>query len=155
MAIILHLGVVDLPYSEAPKSRGRKPRKVKSGTQTTGDVATWLENRYHPMEHFAQLHGQDVIAPALEDALAGALETVMMGGPPSSSLFASAGDKIAEGFRTMIEKKELDSLGYPGIPTQASLDGASQRFKRRRGQKGRPSFVDTGLYVNSARAWVD
>jgi hypothetical protein len=146
---VLHLGVVDIPYNlPAPK------RRNKVGAQpTTGDVAGWLENRYHVMEHFWQIHQADV-AGAVERSLAGALETVLMGGPPSHDPFGTAAGAIEEEFRRMVEGKELDRLGYPGIPTRASLEGVSHRFKAKKGPP-RPSFVDTGLYVASFKAWVD
>jgi hypothetical protein len=51
--------------------------------------------------------------------------------------------------------KEMDRLGYPGVPTKASLDGVSHRFKNKRGAPGRPSFSDTGLYEDSFVAWID
>jgi len=157
----LHLGVVDIPYVRSPPSgRGRRRRRGAGGTQTTGDVAGWLEDRYHVMEHFVQLHLADTIVPALEDALAGSLESLMLGAPPPPSLFETGTEKIAERFRRMLDQRELDALGYPGIPTQASLDRASgakrgARFKSARATGAAVSFVDSGLYSASARAWVD
>lgn len=152
--MLLNLGVVDVPYAHQPPARGRRKKRGGGAARiTTGDVADILEGRYHVMEHFAQIHQADVAA-ALEDGLAGALETLMMGGSPAASLFATAEGEIEESFKRMIETKELDRLGYPGVPTQASLDGRSSRFKRRRGP-ARPSFVDTGLYVGSFKAWVE
>jgi hypothetical protein len=147
----LHLGVVDLPYSYPP-ARGRR-RRVKSGTQTTGDVAGWLEDEYHVMEVFFNQHSTDV-SSALETSVRGALENVMLGGPAGDP-FAGAGGAIEHAFRQFIDLKEMDALGYPGVPTVASLQGVSHRFKDRRGVPGRPSFVDTGLYETSFRAWVD
>jgi hypothetical protein len=58
---ILHLGVVDIPYVDASRK--------KSATATTGQVAGWLEDKYHPMEVFVALHGQDVILPASKGRL--------------------------------------------------------------------------------------
>ena len=150
---VLHLGVVDLPYVQAAPSSNRRRSTSAPGHQTTGDVAGWLENRYHVMAHFAELRGPD-IAAALEASVAGALETVLMGGSPATNLFSSAEGKIEETFRRFVESKEMGALGYPGIPTQASLEGKSQRFKSRRGPV-RPSFLDTGLFLQSFRAWVE
>ena len=153
----LHLGVIDVPYVEAPSKRQRKAR---AGTVTTGDVATWLENRYHVMEHFAQLHEQD-IATDLASSLAGALESFMMGAPVSHDAFGSAASSIEDRMKNMIAMAELDALGYPGIPTQAAQDRASgkkrsSRFKRKRGTNSKPvSFYDTGLYFASLRSWID
>lgn len=162
--MILHLGVIDIPYAHDPgatKKRGRKarkgaaagkPQRVAGGTQTTGDVAGWLETRYHIVEIFWHLHGAE-IAVDLEDGLAGALETMLMGGPLPTSLFNTAFDKIAERFKTMIDSKELHGIGYPGVPTRASIVGIRSRFKNRL-DPGRPSFQDSGLYETSFRAWT-
>lgn len=154
--MIIHLGVTDIPYVETlppPKGKARKTQRALSGTQTTGDVAGWLEDRYHVMENFIQLHGEE-IAAALEDGLAGAIETMLIGGPTPPDLIASGADKIEEAFRRMIDSKELDALGYPGIPTRASVIGIRRRFKSRR-DPGRPSFQDTGLYEASFKVWAD
>jgi len=159
MALTLHLGVLDQPYAHEgpePPQRGRRRRRVATGTQTTGDVATWLENRYHVMRHFYELHEGDVAA-AMENSLAGAVETALMGGPsgPGAHAFDTAMGEVKQTFSTFLTLKEMDALGYPGVPTLASLLGISHRFKDRRGTPGRPSFIDTGLYETSFRSWVD
>jgi len=56
----LHLGVHDHPYVG------------KSGV-TTGDVAEWLEGKYHVMEVFAGTY-IDEISDAMADNVAGAIE---------------------------------------------------------------------------------
>ena len=143
----LHLGVVDLPYT-----------RVGGGTVTTGDVAGFLENRYHIMEIFVEQHASDIVAPALEVSLAGAITNLMAGAPPTNDPFGQASSKIEDGLKQFIATGEMERLGYPGVPTQASLDRASGkkrsgRFKRRRATGKSVSFVDTGLYVSSAKAW--
>jgi len=152
----LHLGVVDLPYNETPEPTNR-PRKKKAAAGpavTTGDVAEWLERKYHVMEHFAELHMEDVVAPALENSLQGALESVLMGAPTHLDPFGGATSAIEDAFKRFIDTKEMDRLGYPGVPTKASLIGIRRRFKNRR-DPGRPSFQDSALYEGSMRAWVD
>ncbi len=52
-----------------------------------------------------------------------------MGGPPAPSLFESAAGKIEEAFRRMIDAKELDTLGYPGIPTRAECEQAAKAIE--------------------------
>jgi hypothetical protein len=162
--MILHLGVADLPYStpesaprKPPKKPGKRPRKSigKSGeVMTTGDVAEILEAKYHVIEHFAQLHEGD-IAHALENSMQGALESVLMGAPVSQDIFGSATSEIEDAFRKMIDSKELDTIGYPGIPTAAAEKGVSHRFKRPYVRRpARPSFQDTGLYETSFKSWV-
>jgi len=138
---VLHLGVLVQSYGNGPSA------------VDTADVAGWLEDKYHVMEIFYEHHDKQ-IADAMANSMQGALETVMMGGPAGDP-FASAADEIHKEFQDFILTKEMDRLGYPGVPTQASLQGVSHRHKSRRGSPGRPSFYDTGLYVNSFRAWTD
>jgi hypothetical protein len=151
---VLHLGVDDIPYSEPPPpvKRGRKP-KAGPANETTGDVAELLEDKYHIMQIFYEQHQKD-IALALEESLAGTLENLLLGAPTNLSPLGEAADKIQTTFKRFLSEKEMDRLGYPGIPTKASLMGISHRFKGKRGSP-RPSFIDTGLYENSFRAWVD
>jgi len=145
----LHLGVIDFPYV----SQSGEKKSGKIVVETTGDVAEILEGKYHIMEHFFELHGDD-IAAALEDGLAGALETLLLGGSPATDLFASGAAKIEEIFRRFLESRELETLGYPGIPTQSALLGISHRFKKKRGPR-RPSFIDTGAYEGAFKIWLD
>jgi hypothetical protein len=148
---VLHLGVLDVPYS--------------TGGTSTGDVAGYLENKYHVMEHFAELH-QDEIGTALLGGLESALQSLERGVPVGGIGVHWLVQKIETAFRQMLTNAELEGLGYPGIPTQASLDRrsgkrASVRFKyrgkRRRSPKSLtgPSFIDSGLYQKSFRAWME
>lgn len=138
--MILHLGVVDVPY-------------VDEGGKTTGDIAEILEAKYHVMGIFYEQHKED-IARALEVSVQGALENLLLGSPIGSNSLGSAESEIKHLFSRFLESKEMDTLGYPGVPTQASLKGVSHRFKRKRGPV-RPSFIDTGLYETNFAAWVD
>ena len=148
--MILHLGVIDQPYTPPPR-RGRS----KTRTVTTGDVAGWLETRYHVMEVFAQEHAAD-IASDIEQSLTGTIQSLLMGAPPSIDAFGAATSAIEQRFRQFIDTKEMERLGYPGVPTQAALMGVSHRFKRPYVRRPpRPSFQDTGLYETSFKAWVD
>jgi hypothetical protein len=158
---ILHLGVIDVPYATAPPAarRGRR-RKVTASTVTTGDVATWLENRYHVMEIYYETHKDDVVAPAIENALQGAIESVMMGAPPTLDPFGSATSEIEDRMKQFIVMGEMDTLGFPGVPTQAAKDRASGkkrslRFKNRKATEAAVSFYDSGNYESSMKAWVD
>lgn len=144
---VLHLGVID------DLSYGHK------GTVTTGDVAGWLEEKYHIFEIYSQVHGQDM-ATAMEEGARGALESLLMGAPATIDVFGAGASKIEEGIKEFITNGEMDSLGYPRVPTQAAKDRAlgkrrSGRKKRRRKSNARPvSFYDTGLFEYSIKAWV-
>jgi len=152
----LFLGVMDLPYADGASYREAGRRKPKQmGSSTTGDVAAILEEKYHIMEVFFELHG-DEIAEDLVNSLAGAIENIDMGAPTSIDALGEAGSKIEERFRDFLMKKEMESLGIPGVPTQASLEGHSKRFKHPYAKRApRPSFIDTGLFEGSFKAWVD
>jgi hypothetical protein len=153
---ILHLGVSDIPYVNAPRPR---QNKVTPGTVTTGDVAGWLEDKYHVMEIFAQEHAQDM-ARDFEHSIAGAMEGLLMGAPGGLDPFGAAASKIEERMKDFITNDELAKLGYPGVPTKAALDRAagkkrSSRRKSARKSNAAVSFYDTGLYQSSMKAWVE
>lgn len=160
MSRVLHLGVVDVAYVDAETPAASRKR-IKAGKppaaneMTTGDVAEILEAKYHVMQVFYELHKDDV-AKDFEHSVAGALETVMLGGPPSADPFGDATGKIEERFRDFLTNREMERLGYQGVPTQAAIDGVNHRKKHPYSSKNkrRPSFVDTGLYQASFKAEV-
>lgn len=159
----LHLGVVDLLYVEGetkPKQRARVKKNRKApkperehNNATTGDVAEILEDKYHVMEIFWQLHGQEG-ADALTEGLVGQMENVLSGAPLTGDPFGEAESTIDHLFKKFLSEGEMDKLGYPGVPTQAALKGVSHRFKKKRGGP-RPSFIDTGLFEASFKSEVD
>ena len=53
---------------------------MASGEQTTGDVAGWLEDKYHVMGAFFAANEQKV-ADALASSMAGSMENQLLGGP--------------------------------------------------------------------------
>ena len=173
---ILHLGVVDIPYvaqtqhtaPAAPKpTKTGKPRKATirraalayqagsmgGGEPTTVSVAQALEKKYHILELFYEDNAQ-AIADAFANGMLGQLENVIIGGPLTANVFGTAESEIEESFRLFLELGIVESLGIPGVPTQAALDGVNHRLKSGRGER-RPSFIDTGLFENSFRAWVE
>jgi hypothetical protein len=172
--VILHLGVIDLPYATVPKAPAKVPKPGKTGwvkrlwrrlkkafeaseppagAKTTGEVATHLENKYHVMEVFYELHRDDVVT-ALEKSIQGKMEQLLLGGPTGGSPFDAGTSLIEADFKKFLSMKEMDGLGYPGVPTAASLRGVNHRLKIKKGP-ARPSFIDTGLYESSFKAWVD
>lgn len=163
-SLVLHFGVIDIPYVQPPTQkkvakakRGKNNKPVKqstqSGTQTTGDVAGWLEKKYGVMQAFVDMQ-LPAIAAELENSMAGALESMMMGAPPSGKPFASAESNIAQMFKTFLAEGEIEHSGISGVPTAAALRGVNHRLKVNRGSP-RPSFIDTGLYQQSFIAWIE
>lgn len=169
---ILHLGVLDVPHGGEKESL------------STGDVAEILEEKYHIMEIFYEQHVEDVIVPALEENLQGQFERMLSGGGDSGftetegeskirsgarqegfekSMVVGVTDSIKKAFDDFITLNEMDALGYPGIPTAASgrstlrKGGVQHRFVHpyAKANPSRPSFVDTGAYLDSFTAWID
>lgn len=146
--MILHLGVIDLAYAH-------------SGV-TTGDVAEWLEKRYHIMESFYTIH-EDEIAQEIVDGLAGTIESLSLGAPPTIDPFGEATSAIKDMFSKFLESREMDGVGYSKIPTVASggtskrKGGINHRLKHpyKMSNPVRPSFIDTSLFESSFTAWVD
>ncbi len=134
----LHLGVEDYSYA-------------KGGT-TTGDVAEFLEDKFHVMEKFYNMN-EEFIAKSIENSLVGELKSLMMGKPEGGDPFASAMNETENRFREYITAEEH------GILTKARQQGTEvtgSRFKRQyRKAKGRKTtFVDTGNYRKSFKSWI-
>lgn len=163
--LVLNLGIADVPYAnpaqvkkipKAKKGKSAKPLKPQStaATKTTGEVAEILEEKYGIMDTFAFVRLPD-IAKSLENSIAGQLETMMMGGPPSGNPFASAESSIETMFKDFLFKRQVESVGIPGVPTQAAKDGVNHRLKHpyAKSNPRRPSFIDTGMYMDHFKAW--
>jgi hypothetical protein len=162
----LVFGVIDIPYANAldqprrvpqakpGRQRRRRPRKVASGTQTTGDVAEILEKRYNVMERFAGLNETEIVS-SIENALVGNIENVILGAPITGEPLAAATSEIEEMFRDFLDRRGMDGYAW-GVPTQAAERGVNHRLLHPYAKRGpRPSFIDTGLYQQSFRCWVE
>lgn len=140
MTTLLNLGVVDQPYDV--------------GGQTTGEVARILEDKYEIMGTFWRVHETENTT-ALEDSVAGAMESLLMG--QVIDPWARGTAVIATRFKTFINSGEAERVGIPGTPTKAAQKGTT--FRKKRSYKGsngrRVSFRNTGLYVGSSIVWVE
>lgn len=136
----LVFGVADIPYATG---------------ETTGEVALRLEARYHIMQRFAAAY-DDVIREELGKALAEGFEVLQTSGRPPKDAFAGAMAQIENRFRLFLDMRELDHAGDPGIPTKASLRGVNHRLAKPYSPSNPPrsSFIDTGAFQNSMKAWV-
>lgn len=164
----LHLGVLDQPYSSdaSPSKTRAQVRQSKRndiraafGAQeyhgTTGDVAEIIEEKYHVLEHFWEAHGQEA-ADALAEAMSDFLDDRAAGSGRNAPTFTAAESTIQAAFVKFIDSKEMDDLGYPGIPTAAAQRGVNHRMLHPFAKRGpRPSFRDTGLYESAMRAWFE
>lgn len=139
---VLYLGVIDVPYA--------------AEAITTGEVAHILEAKYGVMQTFVDTVGQDSIAKALENSAVNAIESMIMGAGSGINLTAEGEGEIEAAFRQFLEQQDMDGR-VDGVPTKASLKGVSHRLKRpnAKDNPSRPSFIDTGLYSASMKAWTD
>jgi len=165
--IVLHLGVLDVPYSnleqtekvpQAKKGKANKPvkKKTNAATKTTGEVAEILEEKYGVLDTFAFARLPD-IAKELENSIAGELETMMMGGSPSGKPFKGAESAITTMMKKFISGQAIEHMGVEGVPTQVALHGVNHRLKHpyAKANERRPSFMDTTLYWQNLIAWFD
>lgn len=170
MTRTLHLGVIDVPYVEREPEARRKARLAKNAKRvlpvklrhpsaehkTTGDVATILEARYGVMEAFFE-NKEVMLVDFLSESVAGAIEDLVVGAPVGDrDPFAEGTSKIEESFREFLSSREAERVGIKGTPTKAARRGVNHRFKHpyAKANPRRPSFIDTGLYQASMKAWV-
>jgi hypothetical protein len=151
----LHLGVIDQPYREWKLNKaGTRRVKGKILPITTFDVAKILEKKYEVMGTYYRVHQKD-IADSLAKSVTGAIQALVVG--QRIDPFGAATQKMQSGFKDFIASREAERVGIPGTPTMAALLGVNHRLRHpyAAGNPRRPSFLDTGLYMSSFRAWVD
>ena len=155
MTIEFNLGVKDKPYPYTERLRrvGGRQRRVRS-SKTTGEVMEILEAKYGVIDAFYEDKKPQIDKLCLR-YLKADLDHQMRGGAAAKNPLKGAMSEIEEMFHRFLDKRQVEKLGIPGVPTQAALMGV----KHVRGKKTivgrRPSFVDTGLYRDSFHAWVD
>lgn len=145
----LVLGENEVAYSDA-----HQPGSITAGATTTFQVAQILEKRYHVMEGFYMLR-KGKIADYLAAGMGTAIQNLVAGRPNLGNPMHDVAQKIENEFRSFIYANELQkiSLAIGAGPISAvAARGISSR--RKPNPKGRPAFVDTGLYVQNMRAEV-
>jgi len=147
---VLSLGVLDVGYSNA-NSGGKET--------TTFAVAKILEQNYHIMATFFALR-QQKIADYLADDMAAAFQDRMNGRTVGKNPLADAEQQIETEFRAFIFANEMNKISTALTGTPISAAAARGVNKRKLHpyagkNKARPAFVDTGLYVESFRAWFN
>ncbi|KWN80866.1 hypothetical protein WM24_23825 [Burkholderia ubonensis] len=115
-----------------------------------------MEDKYHILQTFADAK-MSKIAKSLENAMAGELENLMMGGKSGANPFRSGESAITSMMKDFVASQEVERMGIPGVPTQAAKDGVNHRLSHpyRKANPRRPSFIDTGLMVSSYIAWIE
>jgi hypothetical protein len=139
----------------APKVLSR-PQQAYGQGKTTKEVAADLEARYKIIETFWDME-EDTFVEILEDKFSDVIEEVMkLGGQTGKIGFTSKEtDKIEDKFRRALSSRRFDGV-IPGVPTTAAQRGVSHLLKQPYARRPpRPSFIDTGMYQRSFRAWVE
>jgi len=138
---VIHVGVNDVPY---PVGRGRTER-------STARIAEILEDQYHLMETFVQSRMGEI---SEEIATNGANYIEKLFGAPQSTpdLYAGIELWLEDEFKNFIND-EVETFGIQGVPTAAAEKGRSRRGRRVVRAGG--SFVDTGLYRDNVKVWVE
>lgn len=139
----LLFGVNDVAYTDPGTNRAT----------TTGDVAQYLENDYHVMRTYLELHETE-IGESLANAMAGEIESMAQGKPAHFNVSGPM-NRIEEEFRDYLDRGEWKRAS--GQVIAAADAGVSHRKKRPyvKKNKERTAFVDTGLYQASFRAWLE
>lgn len=151
--------------AKSPLTASVKKRKPKSGLspsqkaygqgKTTLQVAKELEDKYGIVETFADMN-HDYFTGLFEDIFLDQFEEVVaMKKPSKTGITNKQTDKIEAKFRESLSKQKYDGV-IPGVPTLASLRGVSHLRQHPYAKSApRPSFIDTGMYQRSFRAWIE
>jgi hypothetical protein len=150
----LHLGVEKRIYPRRSRGEWRRHR-VGQSIVTTEEVADALEERYHILEHFLEME-HDGIMSDFHQNFHLEIDTALSGRKPPKRRWGRFEARVTRRFKDFIHARSLDGVEY-GVPTQRSLKGVNRRLSHpyQKNNPSRPSFIDTGLYVNSMKAWVE
>ena len=135
----LHLGVVDVAY------------KAEGSMTTTGEVAGYLEDKYHVMETFLELHGED-IADGVAKQLMGLMANAKAGAPLVVGTVEFG--KVQQQFANYLESSEWERTSGQTIMAAKMGIRHSKKWVYSNARGPRPAFIDTGLYKASMRAWI-
>jgi hypothetical protein len=165
------LGFESFPYAarytaNSPLPSLLKARKPKAPTRShtsygagksTGQVSKELEERYKIVEEFWNLEEGNFVE-LLEETFAEDLEEVMQKKltKRTRGISVKETDQIEQKFRQNLSSRRYDGL-ISGVPTLAAQRGVSHMRPQPYSRKNppRPSFIDTGMYQRSFRAWVE
>jgi hypothetical protein len=159
--IKLHMGFINTPYtnetSTAPmrSSKLEERRKRKRGfsrTMTAEKLANILENKYNIVTVFNEVHEEDIkklIENGFKEVAEHMIATRKTGETTHQmkNLMKPYTTQIERMFRNFLDNEEMNGL-VEGVPTAVSVTG-------RRGRRPGPSFIRTGIYKASFRAWVE
>ena len=136
----LMLGFESLPYTGTSKIVRGKYQKSYGRGKTTTDISEMLEEHFKVVDAFFAVE-EDYIIDLIEEQAAMDLDKVMMMQTVSKEGFSfTETDKIEARFRNDLTQRKLEML-----------TGRTKAADK----EGRPSFVKSGLYRRSFRAWME
>jgi hypothetical protein len=165
--ITLHMGFINTPYTRetimrpVASSKKEEKRNRKRGftrTMTAIKVAGILEGKYNIVETFSEIYGEE-IQNLLHDQFRETAKQIIIerGGRTTASLknlMKPATRQIELMFRSFLNNEEMNGM-VEGVPTDAAKGGKLRgRGKITRKGLQRASFINTGIYRASFRAWV-
>jgi len=165
--IALHFGFINTPYTRETIARPFTSAKLKekgklkrgsSKNMTALKVADILEAKYNVVETFHAIHEEE-IKNVMHEGFKEVAERMISerGGQTRASLknlMKPATKQIENMFRQFLDHEEMNGM-IEGVPTDAAKGGKLRgRGKITRRGIQRASFVNTGIYKASFRAWV-
>ena len=137
------------------KASVRARRSPYGAGKTTDEVAEQLEGEYGIVEDFYEKE-EDYLVDLFEESFAEQIEEVMAGVEvPKERITTKETNKIETKFKYGLMRELYHKKG--SVPTEAAKKGVShlRAHPYAKGNPQRPSFVDTGMYMRSFRAWIE
>ncbi|HSY75450.1 MAG TPA: hypothetical protein VK890_01260 [Bacteroidia bacterium] len=165
--LTLHFGFVQTPYTSetrfrpATSAKAAEKLKRKRGfrsTMTADKLANILEAKYNIVHTFSEVHDED-IRDIINNGFKEVAERMILerkGHSKASlkNLMKSATRQVEELFKAFLDNEEMNGR-VEGVPSKAATKGKlGGRGRITRSGIARPTFVNTGIYKNSFRAWI-
>jgi hypothetical protein len=153
----LVFGFKPTPYGGQVLAVGRKPGTHSTYGQgkTSSQVAKELEATYGIVDTFYQMTEDDIIEVIEEGFLEEIEGYALAGRMHRKGISDRFTRQVEQKFRQSLKDRRFDGV-INGVPTSASLRGVSHLKIHAFAKRGsRPSFIDTGTYMKSFRAWVE
>ena len=147
--VVIHMGFINTPYTKtamsAPmttaKAHEKKSRRHYSKTKTAEQIGNILEDKYGILDLFTSMYEEEITGAINQKVKDFVLQSLSSKGKLASDRMAQfvkpSTNQIEKMFRGFLDR------GESGIVTAASL------------KRGKPSFINTGVYRASFRVWAD
>jgi uncharacterized protein YabN with tetrapyrrole methylase and pyrophosphatase domain len=160
--VVLHMGFLNTPYTKktmqapmaAAKAHEKKPRRGFTATKTAEQVSNILEAKYNILEVFTEIHKDEIMelvtGSFAKVAIQNLSERRKLASDRMARYMKPKTTEIEKMFRRFLDQEEMN--GHGNVPVEAAIMG---KVTGRKSRAARPSFINTGVYRASFRAWVD